>query len=151
MHLHAARRVRRMPSAVGGVGKPALRRTKASSPKTHTLPENARALWIHLRKETHFTFIGNHLLEETPASSLGTSSTNGFCLLPWHSRVCVCLFRSLWPPSKSYAWSAIKLCNKEMKDNFEAIYKTVSAIRALTRVCLSDWVSGWKGNKFLKH
>lgn len=69
MCLHAAQRVRRMLSAVGGVGKPGLRRTKASSPKTHTLPENAQALWIHLRKETHFTFIENHLLEEKPASS----------------------------------------------------------------------------------
>lgn len=38
-----------------------------------------------------------------------------------------------------------------MNDNYEAIYKTGVAIRALTRVCLSDWISGWKRNKFLKH
>lgn len=50
-------------------GKPALRRTKASFSKTHTLPENAWVLWIRLRKETHFTFIENHLLEEKPASA----------------------------------------------------------------------------------
>lgn len=35
--------------------------------KTHTLSENAQVLEIHLRKETHFTFIKNHLLEDQPA------------------------------------------------------------------------------------
>lgn len=65
--LHAAQRVRRMLSA--GVGKPALR-TKASSEKTHTLPENARVLWIHLRKATCFTFMEKKKnLEEKPARS----------------------------------------------------------------------------------
>lgn len=47
--------------------------------------------------------------------------------------------------------AAVKLQNKEMNDNCEAIYKTMVAIRALTRVCLSDSISEWKSNKFLKH
>lgn len=101
----------RTASVVGDLGKPGLRRTKASSSKTHALPENARAPRIHLRKQTYFTFIentstGGKACKLSPLTHMFTCIDALFCGPAWHSqtpnKVCVCLSQPLGPPSKSF-------------------------------------------------